>query len=241
MGTMQFQLPPNLPADALAELERASVAGGQDCMPYPTQTILEDGQLLVHRRVEESGCLQTPWNVTGAGRLMTSSATLMERLAPYHLAVELARGKINQLRSQTADWLMGGLLLNDTLAERIRQSTHLFGKAVAHLPAVDAVQDAEQALAHGFAAAGQLVDSYIEQVFQVRHQRQSRLDTWFACGLQAPPEGALEEAFMQTFNGVQLPFTWQAIETYENQYKWEAADALVDWAARRGLHMLGGP
>jgi len=241
MGTMQFQLPPNLPADALAELERASVAGGQDCMPYPTQTILEDGQLLVHRRVEESGCLQTPWNVTGAGRLMTSSATLMERLAPYHLAVELARGKINQLRSQTADWLMGGLLLNDTLAERIRQSTHLFGKAVAHLPAVDAVQDAEQALAHGFAAAGQLVDSYIEQVFQVRHQRQSRLDTWFACGLQAPPEGALEEAFMQTFNGVQLPFTWQAIETYENQYKWDAADALVDWAARRGLHMLGGP
>src|SRR6266496_1658243 len=118
MGTMQFQLPPNLSPDALAELERASVAGGQDCMPYPTQAILEDGQLLVHRRVEESGCLQTPWNITGAGRLMTSSATLMERLTPYHLAVELARGKINQLRSQTADWLMGGLLLSDSLADR---------------------------------------------------------------------------------------------------------------------------
>src|SRR5262245_60180759 len=104
MGTMQFQLPPSLPDDVLAELERASVAGGQDCMPYPSQAIVEDGVLIVHRRVEESGCLLVPWNIVGAGQLMASTATLMERLAPYHLLIELARGKVNQLRGQTADW-----------------------------------------------------------------------------------------------------------------------------------------
>ncbi len=42
---------------------------------------------------------------------MALSATLMERLAPYHLPLELARGKINQVRGQAADWIMGGLMM----------------------------------------------------------------------------------------------------------------------------------
>lgn len=255
MGTMLFQLPPNLAEDALAELERASVAGGQDCMPYPTQAVLDDGQLIVNRRVEESGCLQAPWNVTGAGRLMASSATLMERLSPYHLTIELARGKINQLRGQTADWLMGGLILGDSLADQIRQATHLFGKAVAHLPSADAAQDAEHALAHGFAAAAELVDSYISQVFQVRHQRQPRLDTWSACTLQRPPTpplpplgnggqgGVADEsaAYLSTFNAAQIAFSWQTIEPAEGQHQWDETDALVHWAGQNQLHVIGGP
>ena len=52
--------------------------------------------------------------------MMTSSGTLMERSAPYHIAIELARGKINQLRCQVSEWTLGGLLMPDTLAERFR-------------------------------------------------------------------------------------------------------------------------
>jgi hypothetical protein len=241
MGTMLFQLPPNLPEEDVAELECASVAGGQDCMPYPTQTLFEDGQLLVHRRVEESGCLQAPWNIPGAGRLMTSSATLMERLSPYYLNIELARGKINQLRCQTADWLMGGLMLSDSLAERIRQSARMFVKAVARLPAADAAQEADLALAHGYASAEQLVQAYIQQVFQVRHQRQPKLDTWLSCGLREPPEEALTEEFTRAFNAVQLAVPWRCVEPREHEQCWDATDALVDWAARHNLHLIGGP
>ena len=241
MGTMIFQLPPTLPEDVRAELERASVAGGQDCMPYPTQAIIDDRQLIVNRRVEESGCLQVPWNVIGAGKLMASTATLMERLTPYHLTIELSRGKINQLRSQTADWLMGGLLVGDSLDGQIRQATQMFGKAVAHLPSAEAEQDAEQALAHGFAAAGQLVDAYISQVFQVRHQRQPRLDTWCACTLQRTPTAEEASAYLKAFNAAQLAFSWQAIEPAEGQPQWVEADALVHWASQNQLHLIGGP
>ncbi|MCI0684965.1 MAG: endo-1,4-beta-xylanase [Gemmataceae bacterium] len=241
MGTMLFQLPPNLPEDARAELERASVAGGQDCMPYPTQALLDDQQLILNRRVEESGCLQAPWNITGAGHLMTCSATLMERMTPYHLLIELARGKINQLRGQTADWLMGGLLLGDSLAEQIRRATHMFGKAVARTPSVEAAQDAEQALAHGFEAASNLVDSYIQQVYQVRHQRQPRLDTWSACTVPREPDGDTAAAFLRAFNAAQLAFSWQQIEPVEGQPQWDQADALVHWASQNQLHLIGGP
>src|SRR4051794_36198575 len=109
MGVMIFELPPDMPEDARAALERASVAGGQDCMPYPTQVLVDDGQMILSRNVDESGSLQVPWNIDGTGRVMVSSGTLMERLNPYQLAVELARGKINQVRGQESDWRLGGL------------------------------------------------------------------------------------------------------------------------------------
>jgi hypothetical protein len=185
MGTMLFQLPPNLPDQAIAELECASIAGGQDCMPYPTQAIVEDNQLVVQRRLDESGCINVPWDVPGAGRLMVHSATLMERLAPYDLLIELARGKINQLRGQMADWLMGGLMLPPPLAERIQQATRQFAKAVARTPSAEALAEAQQALAQGFAVSEDLVQAYVDQVFQVRHSRQPRLDTWLSCGMTA--------------------------------------------------------
>lgn len=247
MGTMLFQLPPNLPDQALAELECASIAGGQDCMPYPTQAIVEDNQLVVQRRLDESGCINVPWDVPGAGRLMVHSATLMERLAPYDLLIELARGKINQLRGQMADWLMGGLVLPPPLAEKIQQATRQFAKAVAKTPSAEALAEAQQALAQGFAVSENLVQAYVEQVFQVRHSRQPRLDTWLCCGLIAPAAPgatmppALDDGFLDTFNAVQLYFPWREIAAQDGTQSWDAADAAVDWALANNLYVSAGP
>ncbi len=84
-------------------------------MPYPSEATVEGGRLVVVRRVDESGCLQVPWLVDPLGQFMTSSATLMERPTAYSLPVELARGKVNQLRGQAADWIMGGLQMPEAL------------------------------------------------------------------------------------------------------------------------------
>src|SRR5881227_2804895 len=82
MGIMIFQLPSALADDTIRqELERSSVTGGQDNMPYPTDAVVEAQCLIVSRCVKESGNLQVPWRIEGAGQLMTSSATLMERAA----------------------------------------------------------------------------------------------------------------------------------------------------------------
>ncbi len=40
---------------------------------------------------------------------IVGTATLAERIAPYMLAVELARGKLNDIRNQLSDWLQMGL------------------------------------------------------------------------------------------------------------------------------------
>src|SRR5213080_4133202 len=122
MGVMIFQLPPQLAvADPLRQdLERSSVAGGQDNMPYPTEATVEVERLILTRTVEESGSVQVPWRIEGIGQLMTSSATLMERPTPYHLLIELARGKINQVRGQSSDWVAGGLQMTPELQDLIQ-------------------------------------------------------------------------------------------------------------------------
>src|SRR5437763_17001021 len=103
MGTMIFQLPSGQPEPPGADLDRACLAGGYDNMPAPTQVVRSPGELRLVRDVDESGYLVVPWEIDGAGRFMGSSATLIERPEPYRLAIELARGKVNQVRSQLFD------------------------------------------------------------------------------------------------------------------------------------------
>jgi hypothetical protein len=240
MGVMKFLLPTKLAPDAAVDLARTSVTGGQDSMPSRTEVIVEPGQLTVVRSVDESGSLLAPWEVNGSGRLMASSATLMERPQPYHLLTELARGKLNQVRGQAADWVMGGLEMTEPLGAQLRQATQAFVREVVEPSSGD--QQAQTALAEGFRAADVLAHTYIDQVFYLRHERQPRLETALGCRLgSVVPDAALGDGLAQAFNMVCFPFTWREIERAEGDYKWEIADAQVDWALSRGLKVMGGP
>ncbi len=239
---MTFDLLPSLAKDAQEALERASVAGGQDCMPFPTQVCVDEGQVVLSRNVDESGCVLAPWSVNGTGKIMVSTGTLMERLRPYQLAVELARGKVNQVRGQAFDWLTGGLLMPDTLQEQLRQSTLAFSKAVTQIPDLRASEEAAQALALSFKAADQLVTAYMNQVFQVRHSRQPHLETKLAGRLQAGAFPADQQAaYAETFNAACIPFTWAEIEPQEDNFHWEDYDRLVSEAVSLGVPITGGP
>src|SRR4051812_43486648 len=120
MATTTFQLPPGLAPEVAQELERSCLAGGPDNMPYATAAHLQPDQLSLSVDNEDSAYLVAPWPAPGFGQLMGTSATLMQRPAPpYHLLVELARGKVNQVRGQLADWESGGLVVPDELRELI--------------------------------------------------------------------------------------------------------------------------
>src|SRR5207302_226333 len=157
---LTFLIPSGLPVEATSELERACMAGGQDNMPYTTTVAVDPGQLLVNRKADESGYLVAPWLVDGAGLMMTSTATVIERPQPY-----------------------------------------------------------------------QLVQAYVAQVFQVRRQRQPRLDTHLSIRLgTTPPPDGLVEPFAEACNAVTIPFTWADIEPAEADYRWAPFDAMLQWA-----------
>jgi hypothetical protein len=242
MGTMSFLLPEGLTPDAVRELERSCIAGGPDGMPWPTQVSIESGRLVARRQVEESGCLVVPWKLDSAGRLLSATATLIEREAPYHFLVELARGKVHQLRTQCAEWQAGGLQVPAELAQQIRDASIGFARAATMPPSEQVGAEAQAVLELAYRAAEELVRQYIEQMFQARHLRQPRLDTTLGCRLGAAPlVGAQAEALLQAGNSVCLSLTWKEVEPTEANYRWEAYDAILEWAQALGLTVTAGP
>jgi hypothetical protein len=232
MGTISFLLPSGLTPESSRELERGCMAGGPDNMPWPTEVQVEPRRLTMRRSVDESGYLVLPWSVDGSGRLMGTSATLMESPNPYQLEIELARGKVNQVRCQIADWQAGGLDVPGDLAERVRDASTAFGKAITLAPSEQSGERARNALQLAYQAADQLVRVYGVQMLNVRHQRQPRLDTVLGCRMGSViPKGPTADALRATFKDICLPLSWSEIEPVEaGTYRWEAADALLDWA-----------
>jgi hypothetical protein len=242
MGTLQFLLPPDLAGSAFEELERACITGGQDGMPFLTEVQLEPDKLRVSRHEDESGYVACPWVIDGAGTLMTTTATLLERGTPYPLAVELARGKVNQLRNQLADWLFGGLNVPPSLPLAVRDATVCFGRSTATPQLAEAARHAQAALTQACHAADQLVNAYIHQVFQVRHQRQTHLDATLGVRLgAAPPEQPVADELAKACTTVCVPLTWASVEPVEAEFNWETQDALLEWATKAGFQVVGGP
>jgi hypothetical protein len=241
MPTMTFRVPADLLEPVLADLRRAAVAGGHDRAPTPTRCEIRDGHLVLTRELGESGPVYVPWPVARAGRLVTPTASLMFRDRPYELAVELARGKVNQVRNQYADWHGGGLAAASDVENLLHRATHMFGSALLEDLPSPADRQADEALAIAHEAADLLVRRYEDQVFRLRHQRQPKLDAALGCRLGAAPARGIDDAFRLAFNAACVPLTWRSIEPTESGYRWTEADAAVNWAAARNLRVFAGP
>src|SRR5215813_14013029 len=175
MGTMTFHLPAGTPPEAARELGRACLAGGPDSMPWATRARLDGDVLRLTRNTDESGFLAAPCQVPELGWLMVHSGTLMERDRPYLLLAEQARGKVNQLRCQAADWQAGGLEMAEDVAAAIHRASLTFGTAVCSESPVETAELARQAIGQAAAAGDDLVRLYCSQVFRIRHQRHQKL------------------------------------------------------------------
>jgi len=102
-------------------------------MPYPTDAVVEAECLIVSRCVKESGNVQVPWRIEGAGQLMASSATLMERAArinsPSNSRAARSSGS-HADRRMDAGWFADARHAR----ARIHEATSTFGQALMRLP-----------------------------------------------------------------------------------------------------------
>ena len=172
---------------------------------------------------------------------MTGSATLMERPRPYLLLTEMARGKLNQVRNQAADWIAGGLQMPPALEKQITEASVAFGRVFTQAGPEAAARQANAALTLGFRAARQLVQVYIDQVLAVREQR-GKLDTTLGVrlGLKAPPE-SIAPQLRAAFSSLCVPIAWNVVEKEEASYRWTDCDAAVDAAVALGGSLSAGP
>lgn len=241
MGTLRFQLPSIWPADAAQDLERAYVAGGYDNMPAPSRASVASGVLTLDREINESGFAAVPAPIPGVGRLWTATSTLIEKKEPYQLLLELARGKVNQVRSQAAEWRTVGMLIATDLEDRLRGLARRFAQAATRSPDAEAEAAAQLALAEAFETADQLVREYVAQILRARHNRQAKLETWLGVRINGSIPPTASAGVASAVNCACLPLTWRSVEPTESNYRWEPTDTALAWAERSDMRVCAGP
>ena len=241
MGVMRFRVCPPGFLEGWPEAEQAYISGF-DGRVFPTRVEREGDELVCHRPSSESGRLHVAWPVPGYGRTLVSTSSLREQDASYLLPVELARGKIGQLRNQQSAWEIAGMAVPEGYDEASRQAHRIFARATAlQADPVEACRLAEAALVHAHNSAQLLTTAYVAQRLSVRCRRSTHFPTSLGCGLGnhfPPPWDAVPP---NVFSSVLIPIGWRQIESEEGEYAWDASDALLDWSLERKLLAHGGP
>ena len=124
MGLIRFLVPrpDRIPPGAVA---RAYMVG-IDEVPWASRIVTTEEGLIVDRPVGDSGCLHIPWSVDGYGETILSTASLMERDQAYLLEVELARGTLNRIRNQVANWEQVGMIIPEPIRTRLTGAIETF-------------------------------------------------------------------------------------------------------------------
>jgi hypothetical protein len=236
MGVMTFHIPAKMPHGARAAVDLARFAGGYDHTPFPSDVLVKGEQLTLTRSQNESGYVTVPWPVDGVGFPVTTSATLRERAEPYRLLVELARGKVNQVRSQVAEWDMAGVGTPADTRAVLLAATKRFGTASLDPNGAEADAAAGRVLADAYAAADKAVAGFADSIRGKGGHRPQ-----FGCRIGERPAAADEGKFLAAFTAARLTPNWPRIEPQQARYDWSQLDDLIDWAARSGLRPSVGP
>ncbi len=241
MGLLKFRIPPPLAEPRLAQLRKAYVTG-LDRTPSRLSVEIRKDLLLCQRSTTESGRLFTPWPIEGFGSPFVGTATLGERPEPYHLAVELARGKLNDVRNQLADWKQMGLRVPAELEAVISKALTAFFKATtARDDPATSTASAQRSLRLSSEACQSLIETYVAQVLQNR-LASGKLPTQLAVALDGDFATApWSPAVAPAFNAAQVQCSWKTLAPTEGKNRWEEVDAQFAWAAKHKLAIQAGP
>jgi len=242
MGVMRFVVHPEKLLEDWPELHRAYVSGF-DGRVFATRVEVDGNIIACRRSNSESGKVHIALPIEGFGRPSISTSSLPERETPFLLALELARGRISQLRDQLAAWEMAGMAVPEEYWVLHKDAHRLFAEASAqqHRP-VEASEAAWKSLNLAMQAARMLSESYTEQRLAVRRKRSARLPASLGCSLgRTVPNEEETKTYNDAFTAVRLPIEWKHIEPQEGEYDWDVHDQQVEWAGNKKLLMTAGP
>jgi hypothetical protein len=242
MGVMRFLIQP---AEVLAdwpEVYRAYVTGF-DRHVFPTRVEVEGNVLTCRRPHSDSGKLNVAFPVEGYGRPVLSTSSLPEKEEPYLLPLELARGKISELRDQSATWELARMTIPEEFRQTERRAFKLFSQATAVQQDLEKSSElSHAALREACAASEILLQAYTRQRMAVSQHAPSSPPASLGCMLaELPADEKTREVFRASFQAIAIPIEWKQIEPQEGVYHWERLDELVEFASRERMVIRGGP
>lgn len=240
MGVLKFRFDPADLASRIPEV-RSAYFTGLDRTPARTSIEVRPGMLVCSREGPESGRLHTSWPVEGCGAPVLSTATLAERAEPFELAVELARGRLNDVRNQAADWT--GLDLPPDFGPLMADALRTFARAATQRgdPAT-AAELAQESLGASLRAADLLVDAYANHVLVRRQEFTPKLPTALSCPLEGDPRRSPGLAAVQpAINTARLTCPWSRLAPTEGRFRWDDFDAQIAWCRAHRIPPAVGP
>jgi len=242
MGVIKFRLPPNDIGRRLASQRKAYMTG-LDRTPGRLGLEFRDDLMLCTRESGESARLFVPWPIAGFGAPFVGTATLGERPEPYALALELARGKLNDVRNQAADWTQMGLRVGPDFTETLRKAHRAFVRAAVSGDDADVrLAASRESLAESSRAGDLLTDAYAVQVLQTRLASTGKLTTSLGCSLAGDPDKTPGSArWSSAMNAAQVGVSWRDLAPTEGKYRWELLDAQIAWCRKHRLKIEAGP
>lgn len=241
MGLIRFAVHPATLLGDWPEVH-AGFLTGADGRVYSTRIEILDNIVGCRRTSSESAKFQVAWPVEGFGRMMVSTTSLPERDQPYLLPVELARGKIVQVRNQASQWELAGLVIPPEFAVPHKAAHKAFSKAASSQTNPEsACQLANEAIHQAFIAAEILTRSYAAQSLAGRLQRFGSLPISIGCDMPRDvPPAAASELYNSLFNSSMISVAWNVIEAIEGEFNWEWTDKQLEWCESQRMMVRGG-
>jgi hypothetical protein len=242
MGVMRFVVYPPEFVESWPEVVDAYISGA-DGRVFATQIEVNGNLITCRRSSTESGRLHVGWPVEGFGRPVLSTASLREREEPYLLPVELARGKIAQVRDQISAWELGGMTIPEEFLGPFQAAQRVFREASnLQTQPVRAGELSARSLAAAFEAAEIAVNSYAAQRLAARRKRSSQPSAALGCSLgQCVPTDDQGPDFRASFAAALIPAEWKYVAPAAGEQDWQLVDDQVDWARANRLLAYGGP
>jgi hypothetical protein len=242
MGLMRFYVDPAIAPGVRPGALRAYITSF-DGRVHSTKVDFEDRILSCRRQQQESGKLHIPWLVPGRGSPVVSTTSLPEREQPYILALELARGKLAEVREQAAVWQQLRMVIPPAYAHAQQAAFQLLARASASQENLDATcRLAEESLQHSFDAAELLTRDYILQRRASRPAIGSPKTALLGARVDAEVlRTPVADSLPSVLSAVAVPIEWTAIEPEEGNYSWDEVNRVMAFAGEHRLVMRGGP
>lgn len=246
MGAMRFLVPPSASQCGSQDFIHAYLSG-MDGRIFPTRIEMEGNVLVCRRPSSESAKLNLPWEVSEIGRPVLTTTSLRERDEPYLLPLELARGKLSEVRESWATWEQAGLVIPDAFRKVQREAFQHFAKAgvtARQQPANGeaACRWAAAAIEQACQASALLIDAYtIQRLTNIRRSTHQAPGLLGCVVDQTVLPAAGQEVFRQAFNTASIPMHWKQIEPTEGTYQWDDVDRLVQFCTEHRNILRGGP
>lgn len=222
---------------------RLAYISGLDGRVYPTRSEF-NGELLSCRRSQnDSGKLSIPWPVSGYGTPTVSTTSLPEREQPYRLTLELARGKLAEVREQAAVWEMSRMAIPQVYRDLQERAFRAFARASAQQGDPQAAaRQAQESLNLAFQAAEILLGAYTLQRLASVRRTNRHATGLLGCTLDSALDDPRHQAlFTESFDTACIALDWRAIEPQEGTYNWGPADQLVRFCNEHRKVIRGGP